>query len=49
MVQNWAGLCYFSPETWMIEPSLDPEAGFLNGQCCSPCFWDPSGEAGWTF
>jgi hypothetical protein len=32
-LQAWERVCYIGPESWLLEPFINPETGFLDGDC----------------
>lgn len=34
-LQAWERVCYVGPESWMLEPFIDPETGLLDGDCAN--------------
>lgn len=32
-LQAWERVCYLGPESWLLEPFIDPETGLLDGGC----------------
>lgn len=34
-LQAWEQVCYLGPESWVLEPFIDPESGLLDGECAN--------------